>query len=412
MIGRFLRRLARPLVLLIGVILTLGASPPGAADTAPAGPPPGPVTRGLKRWWMTAAAIALILALGGAVLVVSGVVPVRASNRHWAITAWFLDFAKKRSVATYSLGSSPPPLDDPLLILKGGTHYDLGCRPCHGGPDIAAPRIAAQMTPPPPYLPTSVGQYDAGQLFQIVKHGIKFTGMPAWPALQRDEEVWAVVAFLNRFPELDANDYRRLVEGDSPAGGGTVPLVDLGPPAPRAVVDTCQRCHGLRGEGRGVGAFPQLAGQRIAYLEATLEAYARGERHSGIMEPIALGLDPAETREIAEYYASLPSPVVPARNVDGAAIARGEIIATRGLPDRRVPACLKCHGTGEPPRNPHYPRLGGQYAEYLMLQLTLFREDRRGGTAYHRIMREVASQLTEDQIDDVAAYFASRTPAD
>ena len=75
---------------------------------------------------------------------------------------------------------------------------------------------------------------------------------------------------------------------------------------PRAVTANCARCHGVDGRGRGVGAFPKLAGQRSTYLLAALQAFARGARHSGIMEPIAAGLSLEEMRELALYYGTLP----------------------------------------------------------------------------------------------------------
>jgi cytochrome c553 len=58
-----------------------------------------------------------------------------------------------------------------------------------------------------------------------------------------------------------------------------------------------------------------------------------------------------------------------------------------------------------------YPQLAGQYAEYLALQLRLFKDDRRGGTPYAHIMRMVAARLTLEQIAAVAAYYASQPSA-
>jgi cytochrome c553 len=51
--------------------------------------------------------------------------------------------------------------------------------------------------------------------------------------------------------------------------------------------------------------------------------------------------------------------------------------------------------------------LAGQYAEYLVQQLSLFKARQRGGTEYHHIMYKVAGQLTDEQIRAVSAYFAS-----
>ncbi|HXH83711.1 MAG TPA: c-type cytochrome, partial [Candidatus Tectomicrobia bacterium] len=265
------------------------------------------------------------------------------------------------------------------------------------------------MTPHPPHLPRVVAEWEPEELFYIVKHGVKFTAMPAWPTMNRDDEVWAMVAFLRALPGLDAAAYARLVGGEDGLG-------DTG-----GVVARCSRCHGEDGNGRGLGAFPKLAGQRPDYLLASIEAFARGERHSGIMMPVAAALDADDVREVVRHYADLPrSASPPARaddarvdeaRVDDALRAIGEGIAQRGIPAQRVPACAACHGPGDTPRNPIYPELANQYAGYLALQLRLFKDDRRGGTPYAHIMGMVASRLTTDQMRAVAAYYASLPPA-
>jgi cytochrome c553 len=298
----------------------------------------------------------------------------------------------------------------------GAGHFEGACRPCHGSPGLAQPRVARAMTPHPPDLAEGVLRYEPAELFYIVKHGIKFTGMPAWPAQQRDDEVWAMVAFLRRLPAMDPREYERLARGPAPAAA-TMPIEGLVPPpqVPRAVRENCSRCHGIDGRGRGAGAFPILAGQRADYLRGSLAAYARGQRHSGMMEPIAAGLRDEEIREIADYYASrTPS----AADAPGAAastaledVARGRRIAHDGIPERLVPACVSCHGPSELPRNPNYPHLAGQPAPYIRQQLALFKGRARGGTPYQFIMQRVATQLSEDDMRAVAAFFAS-LPAD
>jgi cytochrome c553 len=210
-----------------------------------------------------------------------------------------------------------------------------------------------------------------------------------------------MVAFLRRFPDLTPDEYRRLVGRDAVLREGRV-----GPEAvPRAVTTSCGRCHGGDGRG-GAGAFPRIGGQRPVYLLATLRAYARGARHSGIMEPIAAGLTGEEMRELAVYYAGLvPAPLSgPAARE---AIERGKAIAERGVPGQRVPSCRDCHGPSPGPRNAIYPDLAGQHADYLVLQLRLFRQQHRGGTDHAHLMRPVAERLTSEQMRDVALYYAS-----
>ncbi|HXW07479.1 MAG TPA: c-type cytochrome [Vicinamibacterales bacterium] len=370
-----------------------------------------------KAWLAGGVATVVLAAIAGAIVFVSGIVPIKASSGHWAITAWLLDVAKQRSVSTHTIGTRVPPLEGAALAMKGAAHFEFGCAPCHGSPVLQQPTIASRMTPTPPDLRQAGSTFEPAELFYIVKHGIKFTGMPAWPAHTRDDEVWAMVAFLRRLPSLDARGYVELAAPHD-AADMPDPLESLTPPrsVPDAIRESCARCHGADGLGRGTGAFPKLAGQRPAYLLASLEAYARGQRHSGIMQPAAAPLDRDEMRQIAEYYSGLDGggsalgSLHAETRADTGAEDLGRRIATRGLPDQLIPPCIECHGPGEQPRNPHYPRLAGQYAEYLELQLRLFKAGQRGGTSYASIMHKVASRLSEDQMQAVASYLASTAP--
>ncbi|HEX7182894.1 MAG TPA: c-type cytochrome [Thermoanaerobaculia bacterium] len=407
-----MRRLATVLLAAAAFLVAL-LSPRSPRTEAPAaGRGTGLWKARLKRWLIESAVILAVFAAGGFLVAASGIIPIKASSGHWAVTRWFLIFSMHRSFSTHSLGIKAPPLDDPALVLRGAGAYETNCRPCHGSPELRHPRVARRMLPEPPYLPPKISEWKPEELFSLVKHGVKLTGMPAWPAQQRDDEVWAMVAFLLKFQDLDAQEYRRLVYGEIPPASEAAPIEGLlGPQnAPRAVAASCGRCHGVDGRGRGAGAFPRLAGQRPAYLYASLQAFARGERHSGIMAPIAAPLSPGEMRELARYYASLPRPSPPRRAATLAAIERGRRIAHRGVPEKRVPSCADCHGPGAIRRKPIYPELAGQYAGYLVQQLQLFQKEHRGGTPFAHLMHPVASRLTPEQMRDVAAYYESLAP--
>ncbi len=349
------------------------------------------------------------IVLGGIVFA-SGILPIKASSGHWPITEWFMHTGMERSVALHSAGIEPPPLDQPDLIIKGATHFEIGCRPCHGSPGLPQPRIASRMTPHSPNLGARIPNWQPNELFYIVKHGVKFTGMPAWPALHRDDEVWAVVAFLQKLPQLNEAEYRRLAQGD-PRPTAPMEQLEGTEQTPSAVLQTCARCHGREGVARGSGAFPHLAGQHAEYLTNALNAYAAAQRHSGLMQPIALGLDQDKIRALADYYSrqTLPAPAAPPL-ADAAAIARGQAIAEHGIPAQKVASCIDCHGSGGRRHKAAYPRLAGQPADYLFLQLELFKKGHRGGSAYAHLMQAVAPRLTEAQMRDVALYFASLPP--
>lgn len=383
-----------------------------------------------RRWrslLVSLAILGVVLGIGGFLFAWSGLMPISASSGHWPVTRWVLQFAMHNAVETHAMAVEKPArtdLTDPALVLKGAGHYATGCVPCHGAPGQKQSLIAKQMTPEPPFLPPKVKEWTPEQLFWIVKHGIKFTPMPAWVSLQRDDEVWAMVAFLQKLPTLSPERYQQLAHGEL-ADAGTAAGTGLGrllpPDEPRhAALANCARCHGLDGNGRGLGAFPKLAGQSEAYLRASLEAYASGDRHSGIMQPIAVDLDEAAMRALASHYAGMdrstaqqpqPSQAAaddpPAGNTDSASIARGREITRQGIPEQGVPSCVDCHGPGHGPRNPHYPELAGQYADYIALQLTLFKEGKRGGTAYADIMHSAVERMDGKEIRDVALYYHS-----
>jgi cytochrome c553 len=117
-------------------------------------------------------------------------------------------------------------------------------------------------------------------------------------------------------------------------------------------------------------------------------------------------LDDQAMRAIAAYYEQMPAAALP-RPVDQGAVARGAAIARKGIPERDVPACVECHGPTDVPKNPAYPRLAGQPARYLRLQLDLLKERRRGGSAHVDLMHEVVDRLRPSDIQDVVAYYSS-----
>lgn len=370
------------------------------------------VKQWLRRRWQGAAWLAGALVVAGLAIAVSGIIPIKGSAGHWPITRWFLDFSKVRSVRTQSAFIDAPPLDDPRLVLLGAGHFETACRSCHGSPGEPTPPVVRHMTPTPPELTERVKRYDAEELFYIVRHGIKFTGMPGWPDLERTDEIWAMVAFLQSFPELDAAGYRALVYGD----------LQIQPPPSSAMRRTtsqsvghladalCSRCHGSDGTGRGRGAFPKLAGQREAYLFNALEAFADGRRPSGVMEPVAAWLTQRERQELARYYASMPAmrSELASNQTAESAVDEGERLAHRGIPERKVPSCADCHGPSLTRAKPEYPILAGQYTAYLINQLELFQNGRRGGADYSHLMLHVVPGLTRSDINALAHYFASR----
>ncbi len=347
------------------------------------------------------------LCLVGLMIAWSGVYNIAASRGHWAIVEWFLAFGMRNSVATHSIGIAVPALDDPDLARLGAGHFHGGCASCHGAPGIPTNPIVDQMLPPPPGLSTAARDWQARELFWIVKHGIKYTGMPGWVALERDDEVWAVVAFLQKLPSLDAASYRSLAVGSARVPVQSGPIA--GAPSVHTVIAECARCHGADDEAPKSSRVPVLHGQPVEYLAAQLEAYAAGRRRSGIMQPVASYLAPEELGRIAAYYSSLRVPHRPRRTLaDEATIEVGRSLAVDGLPATGLPPCLACHGAQALAA---YPRLPGQHADYMAGQLRLWKRGLRSESANAMIMAPIAQRLSDSQIEAVSMYFSTADPS-
>jgi len=350
------------------------------------------------------AGVVVVVALGlagGALFVLSGVYNVSASREHFDATTWLLDVVRRQSIRTHSLGVGAPPASLGALRL-GAAHYELGCAACHGAPGRPASALQSAMLPAPPSLDAVARDWSPAQLFWIVRNGQKYTGMPAWIAPVRDDEVWPVVAFLTRLPKIDAASYRELAglgQGHSTSGR------ELGSPPAR--LEACARCHGRPGEQPPIEMVPQLSGQNADYLLRSLQDYAEGRRPSGYMQLVAAMLDRREMRALAAAYAAAPPPPETAEDAPTDLLRRGEAIAREGLPANGVPACFACHVEAG---NPAFPQLQGLSEPYIAQQLRLFRDGKRNTTAYGPIMAAVARRLADDELAAVSAWLAARAP--
>jgi cytochrome c553 len=358
----------------------------------------------VKRTWKTTAVVLVLIALAGFGFAGLGFVPVDARGGHLPITNWFLHFTMRRAVKLQARGIDVPPnLGDALMQRRGAGIYAVGCASCHGAPGQPQALAGTLMTPPAPALTRElVGKWNAAELFWIVQNGIKYTAMPGWSALHREDEIWPVVAFLLALPHLDVRSYRALAYGDDSDAQVTAPAMDL-----MAVAgDTCFQCHGADGRGRD-GTAPTLAGQSAVYLAESLQAYALGRRYSGVMQPLSAALQASDVYRYAEHFAALPAAAA-TTPVDALLARRGATIARDGVAARDIPPCASCHASGDGARAPAFPRLDGQDVDYLTTQLRLFRASARGGTAAAALMDAAVRGLTDEELRAVAHYYAAR----
>lgn len=175
---------------------------------------------------------------------------------------------------------------------------------------------------------------------------------------------------------------------------------------PAIVTQVCAGCHGLDGNGTAP-ANPKLAGQSEQYLMRQLQSFrlkeggAAADRQNQLMAGFAMMLTPETMRDVAAYYAAQKFQPSAARNKDLA--VAGQKIYRAGIAAKNIPACAGCHGPSGAGIPVQYPRVGGQYAEYVAAQLVAFRQGTRTNNAQ---MSAIAARMSDAEISAISEYIA------
>jgi cytochrome c553 len=180
------------------------------------------------------------------------------------------------------------------------------------------------------------------------------------------------------------------VKGDAGAGGKKIAM--------------CIGCHGLPGYQSSfpqVYKVPKIAGQNAKYIVASLNAYKKGERKHPSMRAIATTLSDQDMADVAAYYEQLekgaPAPAAPGE----APADIAKLLAKAN--------CESCHGKNySMPIDPSYPKLAGQYADYLYVALKAYQTDHnpRVGRS-NAIMMGMARPFTHAEIKALSKYLSS-----
>jgi cytochrome c553 len=169
--------------------------------------------------------------------------------------------------------------------------------------------------------------------------------------------------------------------------------------AQQIATTVCAACHGADGNS-AVSINPILAAQHAAYVASQLAHFKSGERKNAVMSAIASGLSPDDINNLAAYFAK--QAIKPQSAKDKTLAQLGEKIYRGGNFTSGVPACAACHGSNGAGVPIQYPRLGGQYADYTVVQLKAFRSEERVNT----VMNGVAAKLSDREVQAVAEYIA------
>jgi cytochrome c553 len=169
---------------------------------------------------------------------------------------------------------------------------------------------------------------------------------------------------------------------------------DADPEHGRKLAYTCYGCHGIANYKNVYPTYsvPKLEGQHPEYLAIALQAYRGGERSHGTMHSQAATMSDQDMQDIAAFLAG--------KSLKAGATPNGK------APQRVQELCVACHGPDGVGITPQYPSLAGQHADYLERALL----DYRDGGRKNAVMGGFATQLTDQEIKEVAEYYAQQRP--
>jgi cytochrome c553 len=169
-------------------------------------------------------------------------------------------------------------------------------------------------------------------------------------------------------------------------------------------VNACADCHGEKGAEPDREKHPTLAGQLATYTFKQLRDYKDGSRKDRKMEEAVKRLTDEQLAALAVWYAKQPIPKV---EVDEDETVSEDTIRLvfRGDKTRLIQPCASCHGARGEGAIIDVPSIAGQNVQYFVNTMKDYAKDNRSNDIYSR-MRIIAKQLTRDEINELAVYYA------
>ena len=258
-------------------------------------------------------------------------------------------------------------------VGAGKAIAERDCKACHGldgkGVAPAIPNLAAQRAR---YLYNSLKEYKDGKRSHAALKNLA-TNMS-------EADLNNVAAYFASLPPI-ASTAVADIKHSSPYEKG------------KALAAPCAKCHGEDGNSTIPGT-PSLAGQQPHYLVAAIQEYHQGDRAKGVMTSSLRDSGKLELESMALYFATQTP-------VKRAAASRGD--AAAGEPASAM--CGGCHGAHGVSVDAATPSLAGQDAEYLVKATKAYRTTRKNWG-----MQRYVAGLSDKDIDNIAAYYASQSP--
>jgi cytochrome c553 len=300
------------------------------------------------------------------------------------------------------------PQADPALVKRGETiategireHAIPACANCHesqGSKITGAPHIAGQSAT---FLRRQLGALRLGGRGSTVA----WNPMSAEAHNLSDNDIAALATYYSGLKAAKATNGEQAAQWPH----AIVPEGNTG--KAKEIFETrCVKCHANGGRGDPERSVPDLTIQSTPYVAQSLFSFRTRARPNEKMLEVVDSLSFDEMTGLANYVNSLtPQPAL--AKPDPEAALRGAALATQGVAERSVSACLSCHDAKGTAALPLIPRLQGQSALYLRNKLNDFAKPYDVDLSALNPMPAIASKLTDWERADLAAYFAAAAP--
>jgi mono/diheme cytochrome c family protein len=143
-----------------------------------------------------------LLLLSALAIAELGLLPVNADGTHSRLEARIMPSVLHASVSRHASREANPLSVNEDNLKAGVATYKAVCARCHSTPGGNPSSYGQAFYPPAPQFSDRLPAYSDSELFWIIKHGIRNTGMPAWSGLLADEEIWQIVGLLRNSRDL------------------------------------------------------------------------------------------------------------------------------------------------------------------------------------------------------------------
>lgn len=174
---------------------------------------------------ITILVMALFAGLALGIVAWSGMINVAASADYLPGAEWFFgtlseSSIRKQAARAVDEGRITPPQEITQSMLDNGRHHYVEmCVVCHGAPGVDRGEIGQGQKPLPPELSHAAEEFTISEIYWVVEHGIRHTGMPAYGGTHSPEELWGLAAFVEELETMSPEEYQRLTASPQTAGG-------------------------------------------------------------------------------------------------------------------------------------------------------------------------------------------------